>query len=95
LRIYDGGDQFFWKFIESDRGYPIEGATVVVHLPGSFASQDLRAATYYNSSETQGETTLRGGDTVVFSGGPFGGGTEAVAAAGAAVPLALDKPMVL
>ncbi len=76
LRIYDEGDQFFWKFIESDRAYAIQSATVVVHLPGTFSLDELRAVTYYDAEEAAGEASLRDGSTVVFSGGPFPGGTE-------------------
>src|SRR5205823_2821415 len=36
LGIYDGGDQFWYKFVESDRAYTINVAAVKVHLPSQF-----------------------------------------------------------
>ncbi len=70
LRIYDGGDQFWWKFIEDDRGYPIQASHVTVHLPGDFPQDEILAATYENSIETDGANVVNG-STVEFNGGPF------------------------
>ncbi|MBC8075762.1 MAG: DUF2207 domain-containing protein, partial [Chloroflexales bacterium] len=76
LRIYDGGDQFFWKFIEADRQYVIGASTVTVNLPQSFATNQLRGTTYRNSGELEEEATIQSGQQIVFNGGPFPGGDE-------------------
>lgn len=70
MRIYPGGDQFWWKFVEKDRGYPIQSARVLLHLPAQFAPDQLRATTYTNNSETGGARVLDG-QTIEFLGGPF------------------------
>ena len=44
LRIYEGGDQFWWHVIESTRGYTIQNATITVHLPASFSTDQIKAA---------------------------------------------------
>lgn len=75
LRIYDGGDQFWWKFIEADRAYPIQSSTVTVHLPGEFPTDQILAATYTNGVETGGAEILDG-STVQFTGGTFPPDTE-------------------
>jgi len=75
LWIHDNGDQFFWKFIEADRAYPIEQATVVVHLPAAFNAEQILTETYRNGQAMGGGQVRRGGE-VVFQGGPFPGGTE-------------------
>jgi hypothetical protein len=53
LRVYDGGDQFFWKFIEADRQYAIGSSTVTVNLPRAFNTSQLKATTYRNSQELE------------------------------------------
>lgn len=70
LRIYDGGDQFWWTFIEADRGYPINASRVTLHLPENFDPNELLAATYTNGRETDGAQIVDG-QTIVFEGGPF------------------------
>lgn len=75
LRLYPGGDQFWWKFVEKDRGYPIESARVLLHLPAQFAPDQLRATTYTNTSETGGARILAG-QTIEYLGGPFPAQTE-------------------
>src|SRR2546423_1639481 len=52
LRIYGGGDQLFWKFVESDRPYSINAARVLVHLPVAFPVDQIRATTYLNGQES-------------------------------------------
>ncbi len=74
-RIYDDGDQFWWKFIETERGYPIQAARVVVHLPSEFATDEIAVTTYVNGMESNGATVVDG-RTVEFDGGPFPEGTE-------------------
>ncbi len=70
-------DRFFWKFIESDRSYTIESATVKLHLPARFQPQDVHLATFLNAKEQSGTARLQpDGQTIVFHSGPFPGGTE-------------------
>jgi len=66
LRIYDEGDQFFWKFIESDRGYTIQSSEVIVKLPAAFQSNQLVTATYLNSAPRNDEAQIIDGSTVKF-----------------------------
>jgi len=75
LWIDDKGDQFFWKFIEHDRSYPIESATVTLHLPAAFQPDQLLTATYKNGRE-EGTGLVVDSRTIMFRGGPFPGGTE-------------------
>ena len=74
LWIAPEGDQFFWKFIEADRGYPIESSRVEVVLPGQWPETQLRTASYLNGEE--GPPAMFEDGRVVFQGGPFAGGTE-------------------
>src|ERR671936_257263 len=76
LRIYGGGDQFFWKFVESDRVYPINAARVIVHLPAAFPVGQIRATTYLNGQESASGAQRINGETVSFQGGPFAPGQE-------------------
>lgn len=75
LRIYEDGDQFWWKFIEADRSYPIESSRVRIKLPGAFDPNEILAAAYLNGDETSGARVLDDG-TLEFEGGPFPAGTE-------------------
>lgn len=75
LRIYDDGDQFWWKFVESDRGYPILASHVTVRLPSEFSTGELAATTYENGLETGGGKIVDG-RTIEFNGGPFADGLE-------------------
>lgn len=75
LRIYDDGDQFFWKFIEQDREYPIRAAQVRVLLPQNFSQADLLAGTYFNGQPVRNQEIIDG-RTVLFTGGPFDPGDE-------------------
>ncbi len=75
LRLYDGGDQFWWKFIEDERGYPIQAARVTVQLPAEFSPAEIVATTYENGIETNGARVVNG-RTVEFTGGPFADGVE-------------------
>jgi len=74
--IYPEGDQFFWKFVESDRQYTIKNSTVVVTLPASFQTTELKNTTYVNGTEQQGGARVVDGQTVEFTGGPFAPSTE-------------------
>jgi uncharacterized membrane protein len=75
LRLYDDGDQFWWKFIEDERGYPIQSSRVTVHLPAEFPTDEILATTYENGTETNGAQVVNG-STVEFMGGPFADGVE-------------------
>lgn len=75
LRVYEGGDQFWWKFIEDQRGYPVQSSHVTVHLPGEFPPDQILATTYENGVETNGGRVVDG-RTVEFAGGPFADGVE-------------------
>lgn len=74
LRIYQDGDQFYWNFIESDRGYTIDSATVTLHLPGNFTPDQIRATTAENFGERPSGARVVDGSTVVFSGTDFTAG---------------------
>lgn len=76
VRIYPGGDQFYWKFIESDRQYPILASTVTLHLPGNFPTNQIKATTYRDGAEQAGTARVVDGSTVVFDGKNFTEGTE-------------------
>lgn len=75
LRIDPEGDQFFWKFIEDDRGYTIDASRVVLQLPATIPSADLLSTTYLNGDETGNARTVDG-STIEFNGGPFAPGDE-------------------
>ena len=44
LRLYDGGDQFYWNFYSGDRPAPIGRGVITVHLPGAVQPDQLRLA---------------------------------------------------
>ena len=46
LRIYDTGDQLYWKAIFADRKVHIKSSTVTVHLPVAVAQEKLQIVTY-------------------------------------------------
>ncbi|RIK23707.1 MAG: hypothetical protein DCC52_12990, partial [Chloroflexi bacterium] len=73
LRIYEGGDQFFWNFIESDRQYPINDSN---HLPGNAKPDEIKATTYENNSEQPQNARIVDGNTVVFTGSQFSDGDQ-------------------
>jgi uncharacterized membrane protein YgcG len=70
MRIYPQGDQFWWKFVEGGRAYPLESARVTLHLPAAFAPDQIKATTYLDADETYGGRALDG-ETIQFNGGPF------------------------
>jgi uncharacterized membrane protein len=75
LRIDPAGDEFYWKFIESDRQYPINASQVVLYLPEGFKAGQLKAATYRNGAEQTG-AHVADDRTIEFVGESFPGGTE-------------------
>lgn len=70
LRIYDSGDQFWWKFVELGRVYSITAAKATVHLPSQFDASQIVATTYTGPLE-EGGARVVDGQTVEFTGGPF------------------------
>jgi hypothetical protein len=60
LRIYEGGDQVYWVAVYADRGFPVYGSTVTVHLPDQAESGPV--AVYSTDASVSGEGT----STVVF-----------------------------
>jgi uncharacterized membrane protein len=46
LRIYEGGDQVWWKAIPSDHNFPIRSATVTVSPPQTFRKDELVVDSY-------------------------------------------------
>jgi uncharacterized membrane protein len=71
LRIYPGGDQFFWNFIESDRQYTINSSTVTLHIPGHATPDQIKASAAENLAERASDARVVDGNTVVFSGKNF------------------------
>jgi len=62
LRIYDEGDQVWWKAIAPDHNFAIRQSRVTVTLPGTFTQDQLMVASYGASATSYfGE-----GNTVVF-----------------------------
>jgi hypothetical protein len=70
LRIGETQDEFYWKFIEPDRSYPVEAVQVKLNLPKTFAPSDLEASTYVNGSQKDGAQVVDSA-TVTFTGGPI------------------------
>lgn len=68
LRMYPGGDQFYWKFIEPNRRYTIQSAKVTLHLPGDFPTDQLKATSYTDNRETGGARFING-STIEFNRG--------------------------
>ncbi len=65
LRIYDGGDQLWWKAIYSDRSYPVLDGRVNVTVPAEIQEW----AAYINgldAKDSASATVLEGRKTVVF-----------------------------
>ena len=72
LRIYDGGDQLWWKAIFKDRDFAVNSARVTVRLPASVASSDLKIATYGAPAEYE----IVDLQTVRFAAGRIKAGQE-------------------
>ncbi len=54
LWIDPAGDEFYWKFIEADRQYPIGASRVVLHLSEGFKAGQFKTTTYRNGAEQAG-----------------------------------------
>ena len=65
IRQYPGGDQFWWQFIEGDRGYVILNSHVVQHLPAPVPADQLRVESYPGTPAIVDERT------VTFDGDSF------------------------
>ena len=63
LRIYEGGDQVWWKAIFPDRDFPVRSSRVTVHLPAPVAPSDLKVASY----GTPAESSIIDPQTVLFT----------------------------
>lgn len=70
LGVYDGGDQFWYQFVEAGRAYTISAAAVKVHLPSQFDPSQLVATTYMGVTDAGGAAVVDG-QTIEFKGGPF------------------------
>ncbi|MBI5652807.1 MAG: DUF2207 domain-containing protein [Chloroflexi bacterium] len=62
LRASATGEQFNWTFIEAGRGYTINASRVVVHLPKTFAANEIK---------TSANGQVMDGQTVEYTGGAF------------------------
>jgi len=72
IRIYDQGDQVWWKAIPADRGFPIRSSRVTVKLPAAVAPADLKMASY----GARAESSILDPQTVVFTANNIPGGSE-------------------
>ncbi|MGQ9517868.1 MAG: DUF2207 family protein, partial [Anaerolineae bacterium] len=63
LRIYEGGDQLYWKAIYEDRSRPVREAMVTVHLPAPVTEDQLVVASYGSDAVWK----LADPQTVVFT----------------------------
>ncbi|MFQ5575969.1 MAG: DUF2207 domain-containing protein [Anaerolineae bacterium] len=63
LRIYDGGDQVWWKAIGADHNFPVTHSQVTVKLPASFRADQLTLA----SDGTAATGYVANGSTVIFA----------------------------
>lgn len=73
LRIYEGGDQIWWKAIPADHNFPINSATVTVTLPQTFSKSEL-VVDAYGAPIDNASYTDRG--QVVFTAGHIPPGEE-------------------
>ena len=74
LRIYDGGDQIFWKAIPSDHNFGIENATITVTPPETFPKNELVVESYGAPITGNPSYTDRG--AVVFNAENIAAGQE-------------------
>ncbi|MGQ9585367.1 MAG: DUF2207 family protein [Anaerolineae bacterium] len=62
FRVYEGGDQVYWKAVYADRDFSVQSSTVTVHLPAAFSPEEVKFESY--GASAVGE--LVDGQTVVF-----------------------------
>ncbi len=72
LRIYDGGDQLWWKAVPADRNFPVLASQVKVTLPATFTPDQLKFENYGANAKAY----LANGDTVIFTANDISGGDE-------------------
>ncbi len=72
LRIYDEGDQVWWKAIPPDRGFPITSSQVKVTLPATFNPDQLKYESYGAVSSVYNPN----GSTVIFTASDIFAGDE-------------------
>ncbi|MBC7225481.1 MAG: DUF2207 domain-containing protein, partial [Anaerolineae bacterium] len=63
LRIYEGGDQVWWKAVYADRDFSVLASQVTVHLPKAFGPEEVKFASYGAEATAQ----QADGQTVVFT----------------------------
>lgn len=63
LRLYDGGDQLWWKAVFADRDSVVQSSRVTVHLPPGISPHQLRVAAYGASADYE----IVDGTTLVFA----------------------------
>ncbi|MCB0179546.1 MAG: DUF2207 domain-containing protein [Anaerolineae bacterium] len=74
LRIYEGGDQVWWKAIPADHNFPIESATVTVMPPQTFPKSDLVVNSY--GAPLSGDPAYTDRGAVVFNAQNIPAGQE-------------------
>lgn len=72
LRIYDDGDQVWWKAVPADRNFPVLASQVKVTLPATFNTDQLK----YESYGVDTNAYSPNGSTVIFTANDIAGGEE-------------------
>ncbi len=72
LRIYDDGDQVWWKAVPPDRNFPVTASQVKVTLPTTFNPDQLKFESY--GADATGY--IANGSTVIFTANNIAGGEE-------------------
>ena len=75
LRRTANGQEFYWKFIETDRQYSVTTSAVVLTLPEPVSTNQIVATAYLNGNPTNGAKVINS-DTVEYQGGPFAPDSE-------------------
>lgn len=61
LRIYEGGDQLWWRAVFADRPSPVQASDITVRLPEPVSAEMLSTAFYrYRPSDRQGDASRAG-----------------------------------
>lgn len=72
LWLDETGDEFFWNFLEAERGYPVEAVEAVVHLPADYAAEEVTGLTFRQGVPQEDTLTWLDAHTVVFRAQHFG-----------------------
>jgi len=72
LRVYDGGDQLWWKAIGGYRGKPVRSTQTIVHLPVPVPAEQLKVASYGATAQAK----IVDAQTIAFTSGELGPGVE-------------------